>query len=431
MVSLKNKQSKKLFQESQIFFPGGVNSPVRAFGSVGGDPLFIKKAQGAYIWDVDGNKFVDFVGAWGPAILGHAHPEVVQTVKQVVELGFGFGAPTEGETKLAAQIQSFFPSMEMMRLVSSGTEACMSAIRVARGFTGRNKVLKFDGCYHGHGDALLAKAGSGAATLGIPGSAGVSPDSAKDTITCAYNDSTEIEQAFKQHGSQLACVIVEPVVGNAGFIKPKAGYLKELQALCKQHGALLIFDEVMTGFRVAPGGVQTIEGIKPDLTTLGKIVGGGMPLAAYGGRKDIMQQVAPLGPVYQAGTLSGNPIAVAAGSKTLELLRQIGNYEQLNAKSLKLCNILKSAADRHKIPFICDQLGGMFGFFFSERPVHSFAEAKASRSELFRNFFWQMLESGIYFPPSPFEACFMSFAHSDADFERVNMAADRVFANLK
>ena len=424
------KQSQKLFNHAQLIIPGGVNSPVRAFRSVGGTPPFIKRGRGSQIWDADGNVYIDYVGSWGPLIVGHAHPDVVKSVQQVAERGLSFGAPTEAELEMASLLIKLVPSMEMVRLVSSGTEATMSAIRVARGFTGRSKIIKFEGCYHGHADALLVKAGSGALTLGQPSSAGVPAETAAHTLVLDFNDAAGVSAAFAQQGNDIAAVIVEPVVGNASLIAPKPGFLQVLRELCTQHGVVLIFDEVMTGFRVALGGAQTLYDIKPDMTTLGKIIGGGMPVGAFGGRRDIMQCVAPLGPVYQAGTLSGNPVAVAAGLTTLTLVQAAGFYDKLTATAYALCKGLNEAAASRRIAFSAQHVGGMFGLYFRESPPQTYAEVMQCDKERFNAFFHSMLAEGVYLAPSAYEAGFVSSAHSAADIEKTVTAADKAFAAL-
>jgi len=424
------KQSQKLFNHAQLIIPGGVNSPVRAFRSVGGTPPFIRRGRGSQIWDADGNVYIDYVGSWGPLIVGHAHPDVVKSVQQVAERGLSFGAPTEGELEMASLLVKLVPSMEQVRLVSSGTEATMSAIRVARGFTGRSKIIKFEGCYHGHADALLVKAGSGALTFGQPSSAGVPPETAAHTLVLDFNDETTLRAAFEREGSEIAAVIVEPVAGNANLIAPRPGFLPLLRELCTQHGAVLIFDEVMTGFRVALGGAQALYNIKPDMTTLGKVIGGGMPLGAFGGRRDIMQCVAPLGPVYQAGTLSGNPVAVAAGLSTLTLVQTAGFYDKLGATAYALCKGLSEAAASHRIPFSAQHVGGMFGLYFRETPPQTYAEVMQCDKERFNSFFHAMLAQGVYLAPSAYEAGFVSSAHSAADIEKTVAAAGKAFAEL-
>jgi glutamate-1-semialdehyde 2,1-aminomutase len=420
-------RSRREFKRAQRSIPGGVNSPVRAFGSVGGIPRFIAKAKGARISDIDGNEYIDYVGSWGPMILGHAHPKVLSAVREVMKLGTSFGAPTARETDLAEAIRKALPSIEKLRLVSSGTEATMSALRLARGVTGRPRILKFDGCYHGHSDGLLVGAGSGVATLGIPGSPGVPKAMTDLTIVAPYNDLSATRQAFQQWGEQIAAVIVEPVAGNMGCVPPVPGFLAGLRALCDEFGALLVFDEVMTGFRVARGGAQRLYGIRPDLTTLGKIVGGGLPAAAYGGRRDLMSRIAPEGDIYQAGTLSGNPLAVAAGLTTLRLLEAKGVYERLAETSKILVEGLEGFAWEHGIPFTTANVGGMFGFFFHPGPVESFAQAQQSDAARFRCFFAAMLEFGVYLAPSPYEAAFVSLAHRPRDLDQTLEAARKAF----
>jgi len=427
---MQTTKSRRAMEEARAVIPGGVNSPVRAFGAVGGEPLFISRAEGAYLHDIDGNRFVDYVGSWGPAIVGHAHPEVIEAVTVAMRRGLSFGAPTEGETKLVKAIQQFVPSMEMIRLVSSGTEACMAVLRVARAFTKRDKIIKFTGCYHGHADMLLVKAGSGALTLGLPDSPGVPADATKHTLVVPFNDLAAVSAVFKANPDSVAAIILEPIVGNAGFIRPAPGFLEGLRELTAAHGALLVFDEVMTGFRVALGGVQGIAKIKPDLTTLGKVIGGGMPLAAYGGRRDIMSLVAPSGPVYQAGTLSGNPLAVASGLKTLEIIGRAGAFSQISARTKSLIKGFNALSLKHKIPFISDCEGGMFGFFFHPGPVASLEDAKKADVGRFKTFFQGMLERGVYLAPSAFEAGFVSLAHTDADIQTTLEAAAGVFPQL-
>ena len=408
-----NEKSRALFERAQKLMPGGVNSPVRAFRAVGGIPFFVAKGEGCYLWDVDGNKFIDFVCSWGPLILGHARPEVVSAVKEAVEKGTTYGTPTELEVLLAEKIQQAFPSMEMLRLVNSGTEATMSAIRVARGYTGRKKIVKFEGCYHGHADYLLVKAGSGATTFGIPDSAGVPEGTAQDTIVLPYNDVQAFNETMDAMGDEIAAVIVEPIAGNMGVVLPKPEFLKALREQTEKHGTVLIFDEVITGFRVAFGGAQSLYGIRPDMTCLGKIVGGGFPLAAYGGRKEIMQSVAPLGPVYQAGTLSGNPVAVTAGLKTLEILERDNPYPELESKTRQLTEVIAEAAKEFGIPVQINQIASMFTVFFTDQPVTDYSSAKRSDTQRYARFFHALLERGVYFPPSQFEAAFVSVAHSD------------------
>ncbi len=424
------EKSKALFEKSQVCIPGGVNSPVRAFRAVGGTPIFFREGSGAYLTDVDGNRFIDYVGSWGPAILGHAHPEVVAAVQARAAMGMSFGAPTELELELAERLCALMPSLEQVRMVSSGTEATMSAIRLARGFTGRNKIVKFEGCYHGHGDALLVKAGSGALTFGHPSSAGVPAEVAADTLVLPYNDSAELEQVFRDAGTQIACVIIEPIAGNMNFVEPTSDYMKLLRKLCTDHGAMLIFDEVMTGFRVGLGGAQQHFGITPDLTTLGKVIGGGMPLGAFGGRRDIMAQLAPLGPVYQAGTLSGNPVAVTAGLKTLELISVPGFYERLSATTASLMSGMTQAATAAGVDFATASLGGMFGLFFAKSAPHSYAGVMQCDRERFNRFFHLMLGRGVYLAPSAFEAGFVSAAHSADDIRQTIDIAASAFAEI-
>jgi glutamate-1-semialdehyde 2,1-aminomutase len=420
-----------LFTEACKYIPGGVNSPVRAFRGVGGEPVFFARAKGSRVWSADGREFIDYVGSWGPMILGHADPQVIRVVQQTAVNGLSFGAPTEIETTVARKIIELVPSIELVRMCSSGTEATMSAIRLARGFTGRNKIVKFEGCYHGHSDSLLVKAGSGMLTLGVPTSPGVPPELAAHTITLSYNDAAQVRAAFAEVGAEIACVIVEPVAGNMNCIPPVPGFLETLREECTRHGAVLIFDEVMTGFRVAKGGAQALYGVRPDLTTLGKIVGGGMPVGAFGGRRDIMERIAPLGPVYQAGTLSGNPVAMAAGLATLEGLDAPGFHEGLAASTDRLVNGLAQAAARAGIPLATNHVCGMFGFFFTDaKRVTSYADATACDVERFKRFFHGMLGEGIYLAPSAFEAGFISAAHTDADIDATVAAAGRVFARL-
>ncbi|TAL86276.1 MAG: glutamate-1-semialdehyde-2,1-aminomutase [Candidimonas sp.] len=421
-------RNTELFERACQTIPGGVNSPVRAFRSVGGSPRFIKRAQGPYLWDAENVRYIDYVGSWGPAILGHAHPEVVKAVQEAAADGLSFGAPTEAEILIAEAIVARMPSIEKVRLVSSGTEATMTAIRLARGVTGRSKIIKFEGCYHGHADSLLVKAGSGMLTFGHPTSAGVPPEFIQHTLVLDYNNLDSVEAAFKLHGADIACIIVEPIAGNMNLILPVPGFLEGLRALCTQYGALLIFDEVMTGFRVGPQGVQGLTGIKPDLTTLAKIIGGGMPVGAFGGRADIMEHLAPLGNVYQAGTLSGNPVAVAAGLTTLKLLSEPGFYERLGAQTEKLANGIADRADAAGIVLSTDYIGGMFGIYFSERIPTSFSEASSCNVERFKKFFHAMLIKGVYFAPSAFEAGFVSAAHDDAVIQATLDAAEQVFA---
>jgi glutamate-1-semialdehyde 2,1-aminomutase len=419
------------FENAQRHIPGGVNSPVRAFKGVGGDPVFVDSATGAYMFDPDGKRYIDYVGSWGPMILGHAHPEVIEAVSEVIHKGLSFGAPTEIETRMADRVCELMPSIELVRMVSSGTEATMSAIRLARGYTGRDKIVKFEGCYHGHSDSLLVKAGSGALTLGEPSSPGVPAALAEHTITLSFNDLDQVRDAFASAGDQIACIIVEPMAGNMNCILPKDGFLQGLREVCDEHGAVLIFDEVMTGFRVALGGVQAVYDVRPDLTTLGKIIGGGMPVGAFGGRREIMEKIAPLGPVYQAGTLSGNPVAMTAGLKTLELISMPGFFDKVSAKTEALVNGMVGAAREAGVPMTENHLGGMFGLFFTDRPeVTDFAGATACDQERFRAFFHGMLDRGVYLAPSAFEAGFVSAAHSDEDIAATVEAARQVFAEL-
>ena len=405
--------SKKLFEEALDLFPGGVNSPVRAFGAVGGTPPFIAKASGAKIWDVDGKEYIDYVGSWGPAILGHAHPKVVAAVQEAATKGFSFGAPTELESRLALMVRQFFPSMKKLRFVNSGTEACMSAVRLARGATGRDKIIKFEGCYHGHADYLLVEAGSGAATFGIPSSKGVPNDFAKHTLVSQYNDLNSVERHFQQNKNEIACIIVEPVVGNMGCVPPAAGFLKGLQELCSHNGSLLIFDEVMTGFRVARGGAQELYQIRPDITCLGKIIGGGLPVGAYGASKTLMDNIAPVGKIYQAGTLSGNPLAMTAGIETLKILAQKGVYEKLNETSAKLTGSIRKIISSKKINARVEAVGSMWTLFFENR-------------EIFKKFFHDALDKGIYLPPSQFEAAFVSLAHTNEEIDRTLSVFDAI-----
>ena len=417
--------TNNLFTEAQRYIAGGVNSPVRAFKGVGGEPVFIACAEGAYIYDTDGRRYIDYVGSWGPMIAGHAHPKVVRAVQAAAAGGLSFGAPTELETRLAKRICELMPSIELVRLVNSGTEATMSAIRLARGFTGRDKIVKFEGGYHGHSDSLLVKAGSGALTLGVPSSAGVPAALAALTLTLPYNNSEAVRAAFQQHGRDIACVIVEPVAGNMSCVPPLPGFLETLRELCTRNGSVLIFDEVMTGFRVARGGAQALYGVRPDLTTLGKIIGGGMPVGAFGGRRDIMQQIAPLGPVYQAGTLSGNPLAMAAGLATLELLDAPEFYAQLERHTRQLAEGLREAAQDAGIALGVNHVCGMFGLFFSDAPrITDYTQVMACDAAGFKRFFHAMLAQGVYLAPSAFEAGFVSAAHSQADIE-ATVAATR------
>jgi glutamate-1-semialdehyde 2,1-aminomutase len=424
------KRNQKLFQHAQLIIPGGVNSPVRAFKSVGGTPLFFQRGKGALVWDADGNCYIDYVGSWGPLIAGHAHPEVLRAVEQAAARGLSFGAPTETEVDMADLLCRLVPSIEQVRLVSSGTEATMSAIRLARGFTGRSKIIKFEGCYHGHADSLLVKAGSGALTFGQPSSAGVPAETAAHTLVLDYNNEAALAQAFEREGRDIAAVIVEPVAGNMNLIAPQAGFLAALRKLCSAHGSVLIFDEVMTGFRVALGGAQQLYGVKPDLTTLGKVIGGGLPVAAFGGRRDIMQCLAPLGPVYQAGTLSGNPVALAAGMATLKIIQAPGFFERLSATARTLCAGLTAAAGARGIPFCADSVGGMFGLYFRASPPASYAEVMQCDREMFNRFFHAMLARGVYFAPSAYEAGFVCAAHGNAEIEKTLNAANQAFAEI-
>ena len=425
-----NLKSEDLFRKALRLMPGGVNSPVRAFRAVGGEPLFVASGKGARITDVEGRSYLDYVLSWGPLILGHCHPQVMEALARVLETGTSFGASTPAEVELAEQIQAAFPSIERVRLVNSGTEATMAALRVARAATGREKILKFEGCYHGHSDSLLVKAGSGVATLGLPDSPGVPRALAELTITVPFNDSAALEEAFRVHDHQLAAVIVEPVAGNMGCVAPRAGFLARLRTLAAEQGTVLIFDEVMTGFRVAYGGAQQLYGIQPDLTTLGKIIGGGLPVGAYGGKAALMDLVAPAGPVYQAGTLSGNPLAVAAGLKTLELLRAPGFYERLDALAESLVAGLRAEADRASVALTINRVGSMFTPFFTAEAVTDYASAKKADTAAFGRFFRALRERGIYFPPSQFEAAFISSAHSEDDIAETIRAAGAAFTAL-
>ena len=422
-------RNQQLFEQSQKYIPGGVNSPVRAFKSVGGTPVFFQRGQGAHFWDVDGRRYIDYVGSWGPLILGHAHPHVVKAVQKTVEHGLTFGAPTEAELEIAELICNLVPSIEQVRLVSSGTEAGMSAIRLARGYTGRNKIIKFEGCYHGHDDCLLVKAGSGALTFGNPSSAGVPQETTGHTIVLDYNDLSGLEASFKKFGEEIAAVIVEPVAGNMNLIAPKADFLSTLRALCTQYGSVLIFDEVMTGFRVGLECAQGLYQIKPDLTVLGKVIGGGMPMAAFGGRREIMQCLAPVGAVYQAGTLSGNPVAVAAGLTTLKLIQEKGFYDNLATTTRQLTEGLTASACKHGIDFCAQSIGGMFGIYFSKNIPSSFAEVMSCDREAFNRFFHAMLDRGVYFAPSAFEAGFVSTMHGDSEINETLSAADSIFTD--
>jgi glutamate-1-semialdehyde 2,1-aminomutase len=423
-----SSRNEYLFEQSQHVIPGGVNSPVRAFKSVGGTPLFFKRGQGAYVWDADDKRYIDYVGSWGPMIVGHCHPAVVKAVQDAAAQGLGFGAPTAAELEMAELLCKLLPSMEMVRLVSSGTEATMTAIRLARGFTGRSRIIKFEGCYHGHSDGLLVKAGSGALTFGQPSSSGVPAEIAALTTVLDYNDVAGLERTFAAIGSEIAAVIVEPVAGNMNLIIPKREFLDALRALCTQHGAVLILDEVMTGFRVSLQGAQGYYGIKPDLVTLGKVMGGGLPAAAFGGRRDIMQCLAPLGAVYQAGTLSGNPVAVAAGLATLDLVQQPNFYENLSVLARQLTEGLEQAAKQHGVDFSAQSIGGMFGLYFRATPPTSYAEVMTCDKEAFNRFFHAMLDEGVYMAPSAFEAGFVSSAHTSADIVQTIATASKIFA---
>ena len=423
-------RNESLFNRAKAIIPGGVNSPVRAFGSVGGVPRFIKKAEGAYVWDENGTRYTDYVGSWGPAIVGHAHPEVIEAVREAALDGLSFGAPTEGEIIIAEEIAKIMPSVEQLRLVSSGTEATMTAIRLARGFTGRDKIIKFEGCYHGHSDSLLVKAGSGLLTFGNPSSAGVPADFTKHTLVLEYNNIAQLEEAFAQSGNDIACVILEPFVGNMNLVRPSEAFVKALRELTEKHGAVLIYDEVMTGFRVALGGAQSLHGIKPDLTTMGKVIGGGMPLAAFGGRKDIMECISPLGGVYQAGTLSGNPIAVAAGLKTLEIIQREGFYENLTALTQRLANGIADAAKAHGVEFTADSVGGMFGLYFASHTPQNYADMARSNIDGFKHFFHGMLDRNVAFGPSAYEAGFVSAAHTPELIDETIAVAHEVFKEM-
>jgi glutamate-1-semialdehyde 2,1-aminomutase len=423
--------SHELYQEACRYIPGGVNSPVRAFRAVGGDPIFIARAQGPYLWSAEGDRYIDYVGSWGPMILGHAHPEVIRAVQERAPSGLSFGAPTAIETELARRVCALMPALELVRFVSSGTEATMSAIRLARGFTGRDHIVKFEGCYHGHSDALLVKAGSGALTLGVPSSPGVPEAFVAHTHTLTFNDAAEVHSTFERLGEQIACIIVEPVAGNMNCIPPSPGFLETLRQVCDRYGALLIFDEVMTGFRVALGGAQALYGIRPDLTTLGKVVGGGMPVGAFGGRRDVMSRIAPLGPVYQAGTLSGNPVAMAAGLATLDRIAEPGFHARLAASTEALVSGIAAAARAARVPLATNHVCGMFGLFFTDADsVTSYRQAIACDTDRFRRFFHACLERGLYLAPSAFEAGFVSAAHSSADIAATLAAVAGAFATL-
>ncbi|MEL6177753.1 MAG: glutamate-1-semialdehyde 2,1-aminomutase [Myxococcota bacterium] len=424
-------QSEELYTRACKLMPGGVNSPVRAFKSVGGTPVFVDRAEGAYFWDPDGNRYIDFVGSWGPMILGHAHPDVVRAVQEAAARGTSYGAPTALENDFAELICALVPSVEVVRLVNSGTEATMSAIRLARGFTGRPKLIKFRGCYHGHEDSMLVDAGSGVATLGIPGTPGVLPEVASQTITVPFNDPEALAQVFEAHGDTIACCIIEPVTGNMGCIPPAEGYLEAVRELCTAHGSLLIFDEVMTGFRVALGGAQQMYGVTPDLTTLGKVIGGGLPVGAYGGRAEIMAHIAPAGPIYQAGTLSGNPLAVSAGMTQLRLLRDTpGLYDTLTNTARTVAQGLCERVRAAGIPASCTHVGGMFSLFFAEPTPLRYADVKAADIEAFNRFFWAMLDRGVYMAPSAYEAGFVSTAHTPDIIDEVMATADDALASM-
>ena len=432
-TALNTSRNAALFERAQKLIPGGVNSPVRAFKAVGGTPRFVQRAHGAYFWDADGQRYIDYIGSWGPMILGHGHPAVVEAVQKAVLEGFSYGAPTEREVELAEEIVKLVPSIEMVRLVSSGTEATMSVIRLARGATGRSKIIKFEGCYHGHSDALLVKAGSGLATFGSPTSAGVPPEVVQHTLVLEYNHIAQLEEAFSLHGKEIACLMIEPIAGNMNFVRASVPFIQRCRELCTQYGALLVFDEVMTGFRVALGGAQSvyaksIPGFKPDMTALGKVIGGGMPMAAFGGTRAVMEHLAPLGAVYQAGTLSGNPVATACGLATLREIQQPGFYDALGARTRSLVDGLTHAANQAGVPFCGDSEGGMFGFFLLGQLPQNYASVMMTDSPAFNRFFHAMLDSGVYFAPALYEAGFVSAAHSAADIDATVDAATRFFA---
>ncbi|MBW4427458.1 MAG: glutamate-1-semialdehyde 2,1-aminomutase [Nostoc desertorum CM1-VF14] len=429
-TTIKTTKSQEIFAAAQNLMPGGVSSPVRAFKSVGGQPIVFDRVKGAYIWDVDGNQYIDYVGTWGPAICGHAHPEVIAALHEALEKGTSFGAPSVLENVLAEMVIDAVPSIEMVRFVNSGTEACMGVLRLMRAFTKRDKIIKFEGCYHGHADTFLVKAGSGVATLGLPDSPGVPKAATSTTLTAPFNDLESVKALFEENRDEIAGVILEPVVGNAGFIAPDAGFLEGLRELTHEHGALLVFDEVMTGFRIAYGGAQEKFGVTPDLTTLGKVIGGGLPVGAYGGRRDIMSMVAPAGPVYQAGTLSGNPLAMTAGIKTLELLQKPGTYDYLERITKKLANGLLQIAKETGHPACGGQISAMFGLFFTSGPVNNYEDAKKSDTAKFGRFHRGMLEHGVYLAPSQFEAGFTSFAHTEEDIEQTLAVARDVMSSL-
>jgi glutamate-1-semialdehyde 2,1-aminomutase len=427
---MSRKKSIGLYHKALAMIPGGVNSPVRAFKSIGIPPIFIDHARGSKIWDVDGNEYIDCVGSWGPMILGHAHPKIVSALKKAIPKGTSFGAPTGLEVELATKVKKAFPSMELIRMVSSGTEAAMSAIRLARGYTGREKILKFEGCYHGHGDSLLVKAGSGATTFGIPDSLGVPGDLAKHTLTASYNNLESVKSLVAQYPEQIACIIVEPIAGNMGVVLPEKGFLEGLRKICDEKGIILIFDEVITGFRVAYGGTQELYGIEADLTCLGKIIGGGLPVGAYGGRRPIMERVAPLGGVYQAGTLSGNPLAMTAGIATLEILKSKKIYQDLEKKTSYLTEKISEIAEESFIPVSINRAPGMFTLFFTENPVTDYRTAKMSNTTRFAQFFIEMMNEGIYLPPSQFEAWFLSISHTQKDLDKTIEACDTAFRKI-
>ena len=427
---MKRKKSIGLYTRALEMIPGGVDSPVRAFKAIGIPPTFVRRAKGSKIWDVDGNEYIDYVGSWGPMILGHAHPKVVAALKRAIPEGTSFGAPTSLEVELAAKVKKAFPSIELVRMVSSGTEAVMSAIRVARGYTGRNKILKFEGCYHGHGDSLLVKAGSGATTFGIPDSLGIPEDLAKHTLTAPYNDLYHVEALLNEHPGQIACIIVEPIAGNMGVILPETGFLEGLRKICDEAGIILLFDEVITGFRVSYGGAQELYNVKADLTCLGKVIGGGLPVGAYGGKRAIMEKVAPLGGVYQAGTLSGNPLAMTGGLVTLELLKSKKVYQDLEKKTSYLTEAILEKAEENGIPITINHGIGMFTVFFTDGPVRDYRTAKTSDTKRFAQFFIEMMERGIYLPPSQFEAWFISLAHTQKDLDRTIEACDHAFKRI-
>ena len=427
---MKRKKSIALYQKALEMIPGGVNSPVRAFKAIGIPPAFIDRGKGSKVWDVDGNEYVDYVGSWGPMILGHAHPKVVAALKKAASKGTSFGAPTALEVELALRVKKAFPSIELVRMVSSGTEAAMGAIRVARGYTGKDKIIKFEGCYHGHGDSLLVKAGSGATTFGVPDSLGVPEDLAKHTLTVPFNDLGAVRKMVNQYSGQIACIAVEPIVGNMGVVLPEQGFLEGLRKVCDEFDILLLFDEVITGFRVAHGGAQELYGVKADLTCLGKIIGGGLPVGAYGGKRAIMEKVAPLGGVYQAGTLSGNPLAVTAGIQTLDLLKPKRVYLDLESKTSYLTEAITKCATERGIPLTINQTTGMFTLFFTRGPVRNYQTAKMSDTKQFAQFFIHMMENGIYLPPSQFEAWFVSLAHTQKDLDRTIEACDNAFKKM-